>query len=262
MVTLTDAKINNNYDFFNSVAPTTSEKAPNYVNGNTWLNLTTGYSYILTNDTLGTWTRIEIPVDNKFNAIYQSVNNLALKYINNTFKVNRPVWYTDEKPSILCRDTMIDFLNYECVFSKFKFTSLDKSIESNSIETWGAFTNFSAGDTIYISNSIKNNKFYTIDSIVGEKVFIKETPVNEENYSFMFLTIIPDELYKLIGRMIHYDIYYRYAISSGLKSETIGTYSYTKEDLKVGNLSYPIEIVSDLDNYQLFSLGGQSTYVE
>jgi len=262
MVTLTDVKINNNYDFFNSAAPTTSEKAPNYVNGNTWLNLVTGYSYVLTNDTLGTWTRMEIPVDNKFNAIYQSVNSLAFKYINNNFLISRSEWYTGDKPSILCRDAMLDFLNYECVFSKFKFTASDKSIEASTTDTWGVFTNFSAGDKIKIANSIKNNKFYTIQSIVGEKVTITETPVDEENYSFIFLSIIPDELYKLIGRMIHYDIYYRYAISSGLKSETIGTYSYTKEDLKVGNLSYPIEIVSDLDNYQLPAMGGQSIYVE
>lgn len=52
-----------------------------------------------------------------------------------------------------------------------------------------------------------------------------------------------------ISQMIAYDVFNRGQISD-LKSESIGNYSYTKEDYQVGNLYYPSEIVSGLDVFK------------
>lgn len=52
-----------------------------------------------------------------------------------------------------------------------------------------------------------------------------------------------------IAKMIAYDIFNR-DVGSDLKSESIGNYSYTKEDYQVGSLYYPSEIVSGLDAFK------------
>ena len=57
---------------------------------------------------------------------------------------------------------------------------------------------------------------------------------------------LPEDVESIIASMIYYDVFTRGEID-GLKSENIGNYSYTKEDVTVGSLSYPSEIVAGLE---------------
>lgn len=59
----------------------------------------------------------------------------------------------------------------------------------------------------------------------------------------------PEEVYFYISKMISYDVYQRTSMG-GLKSESIGNYSYTADDYKIGSLYYPPEILSGLDVFK------------
>lgn len=52
-----------------------------------------------------------------------------------------------------------------------------------------------------------------------------------------------------ISKIIAYDVFTR-TVASDLKSESIGNYSYTKDDYKIGSLYYPAEIASGLDVFK------------
>lgn len=76
-------------------------------------------------------------------------------------------------------------------------------------------------------------------------------PENQYAYSLMNL---PPDVERAINQMIYYDVFTRGTID-GLKSESIGNYSYTLEDATVGSLAYPSAIVSVLDvNYRRLRL--------
>ena len=68
---------------------------------------------------------------------------------------------------------------------------------------------------------------------------------DNENY-FYYIMHLPQDVEKAISSMIYYDVFTRGAVD-GLKSENIGNYSYTKEDVTVGSLSYPSELVAGLE---------------
>ena len=67
----------------------------------------------------------------------------------------------------------------------------------------------------------------------------------DENY-FYYVMHLPQDVENVISQMIYYDIFTRGAVD-GLKSENIGNYSYSKEDVAVGSLSYPSEIMAGLE---------------
>lgn len=69
--------------------------------------------------------------------------------------------------------------------------------------------------------------------------------VQGQNY-FYYIMHLPEDVESAISSMIFYDIYVRGEVD-GLKSENIGNYSYTKEDVTVGSLSYPSELVAGLE---------------
>lgn len=66
-----------------------------------------------------------------------------------------------------------------------------------------------------------------------------------QNY-FYYIMHLPEDVERIISSMIFYDIYTRGEVDC-LKGENIGNYSYTKEDVTVGSLSYPSEIVAGLE---------------
>lgn len=69
------------------------------------------------------------------------------------------------------------------------------------------------------------------------------------NYTY-YLIQLPSDVEQAISQMIYYDIYTRGTVD-GLKSESVGSYSYTLEDTAIGSLSYPSSLVSGLElNYR------------
>lgn len=61
---------------------------------------------------------------------------------------------------------------------------------------------------------------------------------------------VPQNFEKAISQMIYYDVFTRGTIDD-LKSESIGNYSYSKEDVYIGSLAYPKALISGLEaNYK------------
>lgn len=86
---------------------------------------------------------------------------------------------------------------------------------------------------------------------VQDGVITVDNPLfnSETNYSYSVINL-PQDVEQAISQMIYYDVFTRGTVD-GLKSESIGNYSYTLEDVTIGSLAYPSAIVSALDvNYR------------
>ena len=73
--------------------------------------------------------------------------------------------------------------------------------------------------------------------------------VNCTEIAYIFVSGLPQSIENIISKMISYDVFNREA-PSNLKSENIGSYSYTKADYLIGSMAYPAEIVSGLESFK------------
>lgn len=90
-----------------------------------------------------------------------------------------------------------------------------------------------------------NNWFIPAHHYCGSNDFI---PRCDED--FIKGILFPLDVEQAISQMIYFDIYTRGTVD-GLKSESVGNYSYTLEDTTIGSLSYPSSLVSALElNYR------------
>lgn len=265
-ITLADVKIYNDYDYIELSAPTTSEKEPTFVNGETWLDTSTGFSYQLTNQAAGTWERIEKAVDTQINLWKDNTFETILIYLSNRFYIRRNVNYSDEYESspefVRNRKQLFNLYNYESVFSDFEFTASTKKITVVTDATlYGSITeSFTTGDLIYVFDSQRNNGYYTIASLTSTEIEVNETIVDDTANCFIFLANVPDALVQIVSKLIWYDVFVRNKYG-GLKSERIGTYSYTVQDVDP-NLGYPVDLMAQLERYSLIDVGGEAVFVE
>ena len=81
----------------------------------------------------------------------------------------------------------------------------------------------------------------TENGITGNSPLYK----NGEMY-FYYIMRLPLDVERAISSMIYFDIFERGTVSE-LKSESVGNYSYTKEDVFIGALAYPKELISGLE---------------
>lgn len=86
---------------------------------------------------------------------------------------------------------------------------------------------------------------------VKDGVITVDNPLFNPEIAYIYSVInLPPDVEQAISQMIYYDVFTRGTID-GLKSESIGNYSYTREDVTVGSLAYPSALVSALDvNYR------------
>lgn len=251
-ITLTDVKINNDYTYVRAVAPTASEKAPTYSNGETWLNTVTGYSYELTEEVGGTWTQIELDIDNKINYIQSSVFTTVINYLGNYFTLSRVLNYFDEYetdwPDYFQRLDAFMLTNYESVYSENTFSASAGTITVDTDALYGSLTDtFAVGDTVLVSRTRRNNGYYTVSAVAAGVLSVSETLADEVAPSFLFFADVPAAFTQLLGRLIWYDIYSRVQ-GAGLKSERVGTYSFTMQDADTA-LGYPSDITGGLSSY-------------
>lgn len=156
--------------------------------------------------------RVDTVADYKINqAIYPTIQSVC-NWLNN--------WFTVPKPKKYCCDCLPYMPKIE-----IKTGDLVKA-ESN--------------DSCFIGYATVQDDVITVDN----PLFNPET---EYNYSIINL---PQDVELAISQMIYYDIFTRGTVD-GLKSENIGNYSYTLEDVTVGSLAYPYALVSGLEmNYR------------
>jgi hypothetical protein len=263
-ISLSSVKINGTYTYIKSVDPTNAEKAPAYVNGQTWLNAATGYSYQLIDDTVATWIQIEMDKDYRINFIKDSVFETILKYINNRFYISRQKNYSDvysQSPAFVYnRDKLFTLYSYQSVFSTFNFASGTKRLTAPDTVYGDITDTFQIGDIIYIEGSTRNDGYYSIKSLTDTYIEVNESITTESANCFVILADVPAALVNIVSRMIYFDVYVRSKIG-GLQSERVGTYSYSTQPLD-GDLGYPKDIVSGLDMYVIQDAGGISNYVE
>lgn len=86
---------------------------------------------------------------------------------------------------------------------------------------------------------------------VQDDVITVDNPLFNPEIQYIYSIInLPQDVEQAISQMIYYDVFTRGTVD-GIKSETVGNYSYSLEDVSVGSLAYPSAIVSALDvNYR------------
>jgi hypothetical protein len=257
-------KLNNDYTYIKTIAPANTDKAPAYLNGQTWLTMSTGYSYELTDDNAGTWTQIEQDKDFRITAQKNGVVNTVFQYINNRFYIPRQINYSDvydTAPSfVFNRKRLFTLYTYESVFAEFSFSMTTKKATLTGLVYGALLDSFQIGDMIYIQGSTRNDGYYTIKTVTDTVIEINETFITETANCFVVLSSVPPALLQIISKMIYFDVYVRLKIG-GLQSERIGTYSYSTQALD-GGLGYPRDITSGLDMYVLTDAGGVSNFVD
>lgn len=82
---------------------------------------------------------------------------------------------------------------------------------------------------------------------VNNGVISGDNPLFKANEAyFYYIMRLPLDVEKAISEMIYYDVYTRGTVDD-LKSENIGNYSYSKEDVHIGSLAYPFPLVAGLE---------------
>lgn len=226
MIDLFSVKLNGNYDEIGAVPSITegtflcSETGQNYIKG---------YSYQITTSNNQTQAeRIEQTTDFKIqNAIYPTIQSTC-EWLNNWFVIRRNYenfynlnyegygggWHEVPQPPVtgdLCKIRTTDDWNFISLYS-----------------------------FIFVSYVVVNDGIVTADN----SKFIPG-----QNY-FYYIIHLPQDLELTINKMMYYDFYTRGTVD-GLKSESVGNYSYTLEDVTIGGLAYPKELIAGIEtNYK------------
>lgn len=231
MIDLFSVKLNNDYDFIQADLPTgsgiwlCSETNGDYIKG---------YSYEVVDCAA---TRIEQKEDYLINnAIYPTIESV-LNYLNNLFYIKNPNF----NGSLWCDCFPYDVHYYNYLYNRGSLTFKDGLISP--------VTNIEQGDLIHVIG--ERNRFFSYVKDVQENTITVDNPVmvNCTETAYIFVSGLPQSVEKIICQMISYDIFNR-GVPDDLKSENIGSYSYTKADYLIGSIAYPSEIVSGLENFK------------
>lgn len=218
MIDLFSVKLNNNYD---DIGATPTIENGTFLCDTTSENYTRGYSYQITD---GNAIRIEQTSDYKIkNAIYPTIQNVC-EWLNNWFTIKR---------------------NYEDFFQGNIYGSGGAWHELPQFPTTGDLCKIrTTDDWNYISTY---NIFFLSYVTVNDGVVTADNLQFKEGETyFYYIMHLPQDVEKAISSMIYYDVYTRGTIDD-LKSENIGNYSYSKEDVYIGSLAYPKALISGLE---------------
>lgn len=103
------------------------------------------------------------------------------------------------------------------------------------------------GDLLYVKQYYPFVGYATVTD--GNITLDNENWNTDEDYIYHIMHV-PQDFELAISQMIYYDMFTRGTVD-GLKSESVGSYSYTKDDVTVGTLAYPKALISGLDaNYK------------
>lgn len=225
MIDLFSVKVNNlNYDDIGST-PSINEGV--FLCDTTSETYTRGYSYqITTVNSQKTATRIDMVNDYKVNnAIYPTIQNTC-EWLNNWFTIRRNY-----------SDFWQGSYNYGSSGNWHEVPQMPSTGDLCKVRT-----------TMYWEYANLYNFFFVSYVTVDNEGHISCDNARFEpgrNY-FYYIMHLPQDVEKAISTMIFYDIFIRGEVD-GLKSENIGNYSYSKEDVSVGSLAYPAELVAGLE---------------
>lgn len=246
MTTLGQVKINGNYDTIDDFAPTISENAPAYSLGHTWLDMTSGLSYELTDADAGTWTRIEAALDYKIArriaALYSAVaSECAITF--SRFRTDR----VDDIPGSIRRTDFYLYATYVSVYADWTTISGTTISADSADDVAGDLEDFEYEDSVFVYGSKRNDGVKTIESVDAAGLTFAESVDGDGDRFLVLLISIPTEFDEIVGRMVWYDVTIRNS-GLGIQSEKIGTYSYTRAE-SVAGIEYPADVVAGIGRY-------------
>lgn len=219
MIDLFSIKLNGNYDEIGAL--------PTIQNG-TFLcsetvdcecncNYQKGYSYQITN---GVANRIEQNIDFKLqNNLYATIQNIC-EWLNN--------WFT-------IRYDYTDFYGHTGRWHEVaQFPTSGDLCKIRTTNNWDYISQYSFFFLSYV----------TVD---GETVTSDNPRFNPDINYFYYPMYLPQDVEIAISKMMYYDAFTRGEVD-GIKSENIGNYSYSLEEVTVGTLAYPKELVAGIEN--------------
>lgn len=170
-------------------------------------NYTRGYSYQITNSNA---ERIEAAQDYKIkNAIYPTIQSVC-EWLNNYF---------------LCKP------KNKCEYNDW-FCNGDRDIKTN--------------DLLFCVLKSSGFSFVGYATVMDNNITIDNPLWNAENKYQYHIMHVPQDFELAISQMIFYDVFTRGTVDD-LKSESVGNYSYSKEDVHIGSLAYPSALVAGLE---------------
>lgn len=221
MIDLFSVKLNNNYDEIGAI-PTIENGT--FLCDTTSENYIKGYSYQITN---GNAERIEQTQDYKIkNAIYPTIQNVC-EWLNNWFTIKYD--YAERYG--------LGYSGSGGWHEVAQFPSTGDLCKIRTTDDWD-----------YVS--LYNIFFVSYVTVNGETVTSDNPEFNPDEAYFYYIMHLPQDVESAISSMLFYDFFTRGTVD-GLKSESVGNYSYTKDDVTIGTLAYPKALISGLDaNYR------------
>lgn len=231
MIDLFSVKLNNEYNFIQAEMP---EENGTWLCSETSENYIRGYSYEVI---AGQVKRIDVKEDFLINnTIYPTIESV-LNYLNNLFYIKNPNF----NGSLWCDCFPYDVHYYNYLYNWGSLTFKDGLISP--------VTNIKQGDLIHVIGE-RNRYFSYVTKVQDNTITIdNQSLVNCTETAYIFVSGLPQSIEKIISQMITYDVFNR-ETPNDLKSENIGSYSYTKADYLIGSIAYPSEIVSGLENFK------------
>lgn len=241
MIDLYTVKKYSEYDFVQDTLPSSD---------GTWLcSLTAspyvrGYSYDVVSSVA---TRIEVVQDEMISDKIHPMIKTVFEWLSNPFYAQRAM-----------QDT-----TYSGRFDDWQFFPISLSKKWNAYEsdvskytfTDGVITGlqsdvFQVGDLINIEGALRNNIVGYVTAVSSGSITIDNPNArNTTENAVIFLSDIPKVVESAISQMINWDTFSRQL--SDMKSETIGNYSYSKQDkTELGGIDYPSSLVSVLNAYK------------
>lgn len=180
-------------------------------------NFQKGYSYQITN---GVASRIEQNIDFKLqNNLYATIQNVC-EWLNN--------WFT-------IRYDYTDFYGHTGRWHEVaQFPSSGDLCKIRTTNNWDYISQYSFFFLSYV----------TVD---GETVSSDNPRFNPNEAYFYYIMHLPQDVELAISQMMYYDGFTRGKVT-GLRSENIGNYSYSLEEVTVGALAYPKSLVAGIEN--------------
>lgn len=224
MIDLFSVKINGQYDEIGAT-PTINEGL--FLCDTTSENYVKGYSYqISQQDGTTQAIRTDITTDYKITqAIYPAIHNVC-EWLNNWFTIRR---------------------NYSDFWQgSYNYGSSGQWHDVPQVPSNGDLCKVRT--TMYWEYaSLYNFFFVSYVTVDAEGIITCDNPKFKagQNY-FYYVMHLPEDVEKTISAMIYYDVFTR-GVVDGLKSESVGNYSYTKEDVTVGSIAYPSELVAGIE---------------
>ncbi len=126
-------------------------------------------------------------------------------------------------------------------------------VSQNSFETEG----FAAGDEFFVYNSLRNDGYYTIDSISAETITIAstETVVSEISGQSILVSLVqwPNSIAYVAAQFVKYDTDDRGKRVAGLTAQSLGPRSESY-GTDFGAFGYPSDLLSLLDQFKIMRL--------